>query len=78
MKQRKQFTLDLFKLQSPNPVAPALESFVQIKYNEKKGRHLVLTQDVPAGTFKYHLQFSFKSVNIEKYVPVYMYTSNFK
>ena len=48
-KQRKEFSRDLFQLKSPNPVAPALESFVQIKWNEKKGRHLVVTQDVPAG-----------------------------
>ena len=52
MKQRLQFTQDLSQLKSPNPFAPALESFVQIKYNEKKGRHLVVSQDVPAGTFK--------------------------
>ena len=51
-KQRKQFSRDLFHLKSPNPVAPALESFVQIKYNEKKGRHLVVTKDVEAGKSK--------------------------
>ena len=47
-----QFTRDLFQLQSPNPLAPALEDFVEIKYNEKKGRHLVVTKDVPAGKSK--------------------------
>ena len=46
------FTRDLFTLQSPNPLAPALEDFVEIKYNEKKGRHLVVTKDVEAGKSK--------------------------
>jgi len=54
-KLKEQFTLDLFQLKSPNPAAPALESFVQIKYNEKKGRHLVVEtkdgRDIPACKF---------------------------
>ena len=54
-KLKLQFTRRLFQFESPNPSAPALESFVQIKYNEKKGRHLVVEtpdgRDVPAGKF---------------------------
>ena len=66
-KLKEQFTRDLFQLKSPNPAAPALESFVQIKYNEKKGRQLVVEtpdgRDVPAGKFKYYLLFIYTQVS---------------
>ena len=51
----KTFCDELFNLKSPNPLSPALESFVEIKYNEERGRHLIVTEDVLIG--KYHILF---------------------
>ena len=39
----------LFKVKKPNPSMPAAEDFVHVKYDEVKGRHLVVTRDIPAG-----------------------------
>ena len=48
-RKRQLFCDDLFQLKSPSKVAPALEDFVDIKYNSARGRHLILNKDIPIG-----------------------------
>jgi hypothetical protein len=50
MRKRKEFSHDLFSLKSPNSNVPAVEDFVEIRVSPIKGRHLVVTKDVPMGT----------------------------
>ncbi|ODN05092.1 SET and MYND domain-containing protein 4 [Orchesella cincta] len=40
----------LFQLQTPGSKVANAESFVEIRYNKQKGRHLIVTDEVPAGT----------------------------
>lgn len=42
--------LSLFQIQDANPSIPNAESFVKIDQSPDKGRHLVVTNDVQAGT----------------------------
>jgi len=47
LKYRNNF---LFKIKQPNENMPSAENFVQGLISEERGRHLVVTRDVPPGT----------------------------
>ena len=58
--KRMEFTRELFRVKSPNPLAPALEDFVEIKWTKGKGRHLVVKKEIPICMFKFLFQFHFQ------------------
>ena len=50
MQKIKTFCDEKLRLEKPNPLIPAAAEFVEIKFDEVQGRHLVVNQDVDPGT----------------------------
>ena len=46
----KKMRNEMLRVKKPNPLIPAAAESVEIKFDENQGRHLVVNQDVPAGT----------------------------
>ena len=50
MQKMRNIRDEMLKVEKSNPLMPAAADFVEIKYDTAQGRHLVVNQDVPAGT----------------------------
>ena len=50
VQKMKKFIDEKLQLEKPNPLIPSAAEFVEIKFDEEQGRHLVVNQDVAPGT----------------------------